>query len=98
MRRAWAAAASSLVLPALALAQSAAPTSSPADATAPADTTSPAVRLPQVDVIGASPLLGSGVDRNTVPAATGVLTSDDLTRGGTATANTLRTLGEDVGG
>ena len=31
----------------------------------------------------ASPLLGSGVDRDTVPAETNVLKGDDLTRGGT---------------
>ena len=42
---------------------------------------SQAITLPQVDIIGASPLLGSGVDRNTVPAETNVLTGDALTRG-----------------
>ena len=39
------------------------------------------IELPPVEVIGASPLLGSGVDRDTVPAATSVLKGDDLTRG-----------------
>lgn len=43
----------------------------------------PATELPPVEVIGASPLIGSGIDRNTVPAETHVLDSNDLTREGT---------------
>ena len=39
--------------------------------------------LPPLTIIGASPLLGSGVDRDTVPAETNVLKGNDLTRGGT---------------
>jgi outer membrane receptor protein involved in Fe transport len=39
--------------------------------------------LPPVNVIGVSPLIGSGIDRNTVPAATQVLNADDLRRQGT---------------
>src|SRR5271166_1092944 len=39
--------------------------------------------LPPVEVVGASPLIGSGVDRNTIPAETHVLDSGDLTRQGT---------------
>jgi iron complex outermembrane receptor protein len=35
--------------------------------------------LPQVNVIAPTPLLGSGVDRNTVPAQTQVFTGQDLT-------------------
>jgi hypothetical protein len=41
----------------------------------------PATQLPPVEVVSTSPLLGSGVDRNTVPAETHVLNSDDLKRG-----------------
>jgi iron complex outermembrane receptor protein len=44
----------------------------------------PATELPQVEVIGASPLIGSGVDRNTVPAEKHVLNSNDLKREGTS--------------
>lgn len=43
-------------------------------APAPADQTV----LPQVNVIAPTPLLGSGMDRNTVPAQNQVLTSHDL--------------------
>ena len=43
----------------------------------------PPVSLPQIDIIAPSPLLGSGVNRDTVPAETNVLKGDDLTRGGT---------------
>ena len=39
----------------------------------------PNATLPEVEVIGASPLLGSGVDRNKVPAQNQVLTSRDVT-------------------
>jgi iron complex outermembrane receptor protein len=39
--------------------------------------------IPPIDVIGASPLIGSGIDRDTVPAATHVLNSKDLAREGT---------------
>jgi iron complex outermembrane recepter protein len=40
--------------------------------------------LPPVEVVGASPLIGSGVDRNTIPAETHVLDSGDLKRQGTS--------------
>jgi iron complex outermembrane recepter protein len=56
------------------------------------------IELPPVDVIGASPLLGSGVDRDTVPAQTNVLKGNDLTRGGTTTADPVRALNEQIGG
>jgi outer membrane receptor protein involved in Fe transport len=108
MRIARKLAAGCLLLPALALAQSApgdqtvAPATNPGTTnpgtTSPPTTVRPDVTLPNVDVIGTSPLLGSGVDRNTVPAATSVLKSDDLTRGGTTTPSALRALSEDVGG
>jgi len=71
-------------------AQAQAPTGEPQQA--------PTVTLPQVDIIAASPLLGSGVNRNTVPAQTNVLNSNDLTRGGTTTPNAVRALHEEVGG
>jgi outer membrane receptor protein involved in Fe transport len=44
----------------------------------PANNATPPTELPPVEVIGASPLLGSGVDRATVPAANQVLTGKDL--------------------
>ncbi len=40
------------------------------------------IELPQVNVIAPTPLLGSGVDRDTVPAETNVLTSGDVVRTG----------------
>ena len=58
----------------------------------------PPILLPPVTVIGASPLLGSGVDRDTVPAQATVLKRDDLTRGGTAAPDAVRALNEQVGG
>ena len=54
--------------------------------------------LPPVTIIGTTPLLGSGVDRDTVPAETNVLKRDDLTRGGTTTPDPVRALNEQVGG
>ena len=41
-----------------------------------------AQQLPEIEVIGASPLLGSGFDRNKVPAASIVLNADDIRRTG----------------
>ena len=73
---------------AAAIAQQAPPTSN----TAPDQT----ITLPTVEVVAATPLLGSGVDRNTVPAQTHVLTSRDITRDGDA--NALRALNEQVPG
>ena len=58
----------------------------------------PVTELPPVTVIGASPLLGSGVDRDTVPAETNVLSGDQLTRDGTALPDAVRSLNEQVGG
>jgi iron complex outermembrane receptor protein len=56
------------------------------------------VTVPPINIIGASPLLGSGVDRDTVPAQTNVLRREDLTRGGTTTPDAVRALNEQVGG
>jgi iron complex outermembrane recepter protein len=64
----------------------------------PAQVEPPSVVVPPVSIIGASPLLGSGVNRDTVPAETNVLRADDLTRGGTTTADPVRALNEQVGG
>lgn len=58
--------------------------------------TAPPTELPTVEVIGASPLIGSGVDRNTVPAETQVLNSSDLSHQGTP--NLLNSLNQQVGG
>jgi outer membrane receptor protein involved in Fe transport len=92
-------AAGALVLPALALAQSTVPgPAAPSPAAQDQAGGGTTVRLPDVEVIGTSPLLGSGVDRNTVPAESSVLRSDDLTRGGTTTPSALRSLSEQVGG
>ena len=52
--------------------------------------------MPEVEVIGASPLLGTGLDRNKVPAATNVLTGDDVVRSGIPSA--LGALDEKVPG
>src|ERR1700750_57172 len=52
--------------------------------------------LPTVEVVGATPLLGSGVDRDKVPAETQVLTDQDISRNGYPQA--LRALNENVPG
>ena len=56
----------------------------------------PEVNLPTVNIVGTSPLLGAGIDRNKLPAATNVLNSGDISRDGTP--NALRALDEQVGG
>lgn len=56
----------------------------------------PTLTLPPVEVIGASPLIGSGIDRNTVPAATHVLDRGDLARQGPA--DLLGSLNRGIGG
>jgi iron complex outermembrane recepter protein len=67
---------------------------------APSSTAEPlTLSLPPVNIIAPSPLLGSGVDRDTVPAETNVLKGNDLTRGGTLIVpNAVRSLNEEVGG
>jgi iron complex outermembrane receptor protein len=66
----------------------------------PSDAAQPlSITMPPVNVIGASPLLGSGIDRDSVPAETNVLRGNDLTRGGTLiNPNVTRALNEEVGG
>jgi len=66
------------------------------DAAAPGQAGAPPTVLPPIEVIGASPLIGSGVDRNTVPAETQVLDSNDLKR--TGTADLTRALDQQIGG
>src|SRR5713101_4584801 len=56
----------------------------------------PPMILPPVEVVGATPLLGSGVDRDKVPAETNILTDRDISRDGYPQA--LRALGENVPG
>jgi outer membrane receptor protein involved in Fe transport len=52
--------------------------------------------LPTIEVVAPTPLLGSGVERDKVPAETRVLTDQDITRDGNADA--LRALNEVVPG
>jgi iron complex outermembrane recepter protein len=54
------------------------------------------ITLPTVEVVGATPLLGSGVDRDKVPAETHVLTDRDISRDGYPQA--LRALDENLPG
>jgi len=71
------------LLPCSVLAQTIAPSASQGTASTPgsdqAGSSPGATVLPQVNVIAPTPLLGSGVDRNTVPAQNQVLTSRDIT-------------------
>lgn len=52
--------------------------------------------LPTVNIVGSTPLLGSGIERDRLPAQTSVLNSGDVARDGTP--NALRALNEQVGG
>jgi len=74
-----------VLLSAVAAAQDAAPTNAELPLT-----------LPPVEVVGVTPLLGSGVDRDKVPAETHVLTDQDISRNGYPKA--LRALNEDIPG
>jgi iron complex outermembrane receptor protein len=75
------------------LLSSAAAAQSPAPATGPADLT---ITLPTVEVVAATPLLGSGVDRSKVPAQNQVFTAQDIARAGSPDA--LRALNEQAAG
>ena len=66
------------------------------DAQTTPQTVTPVLELPPIEVIGASPLIGSGIDRNAVPAETHVLNSNDLRREGTP--NLLGSLNQQVSG
>src|SRR3954454_16691154 len=61
----------------------------------PADAAQMQLELPPVEIVAASPLIGTGIDRNSVPAATHVLTGEDLRRQGPA--NLLNGLNEQIG-
>ena len=78
------------VLPNLALAQT--PSQSPSPSASDASVT----MLPQVNIIAASPLLGTGIDRDLVPAQTQVFTSPDIAREGSP--NALQTLNDQAAG
>jgi outer membrane receptor protein involved in Fe transport len=56
----------------------------------------PELVLPTVEVIATTPLLGSGIDRDKVPAENTVVTSTDISRDGNA--NALRALNESAPG
>ncbi len=89
----------SLGLPSLGLAQTiptaAGASGSAAVARPPSASASPAL-LPQVNVVASTPLPGTGIDRDRVPAETNVLTAPDLARDGQPDA--LQALAEQVGG
>ena len=84
--RPWRLAVAVLLCPVPAIAQVAA--GAPAEA--------PPVSLPTVDIVATSPLLGSGIDRDLVPAQTHVLNSKDIAREGTP--NAVGALNQQVGG
>jgi outer membrane receptor protein involved in Fe transport len=92
-----------IALPALlaqpAVAQTILPLSAPSGTnTAPQSAASPDQPLSteQITVVGSSPLLGSGVDRNSIPVDTQVLDSANLTREGAP--NALQALNNQVAG
>ncbi|HUC19154.1 MAG TPA: TonB-dependent receptor [Acetobacteraceae bacterium] len=63
---------------------------------AAAQTTSSSASIPEVNVIAPTPLLGSGVNPDTIPAETNVLTSPDLKRLGVP--DLTSSLNQQVGG
>jgi outer membrane receptor protein involved in Fe transport len=83
------------VLPGAALALLLLSAGAAAQDSTPTDTELP-LTLPPVDVVGPTPLLGSGVDRDKVPGETHVLTDQDISRNGYPQA--LRALNEEVPG
>src|SRR6516165_4414101 len=68
------------VLPVLAIALVLLPAAATAES--PSAEEAAPVTLPEVEVVGATPLLGSGVDRDKVPAQTHVLTDRDISPAG----------------
>ncbi len=82
-----------LALPVLAQAQTA-PPPSPAATAPPASTGTTA--LPEVNVIAPTPLLGSGVNPDTIPAQTTTLNSSDLSRLGVP--DLTGSLNQQIGG
>lgn len=94
MRRAWKIAIAAATIPCFALAQTAVTPPTPPAPTEP-NATGVTV-LPEVNVIGATPLLGSGVDRSKVPAQNQVLTGKDVSLEGPP--NALRALQDEAEG
>ncbi len=93
----WAAIAGAALLPSATLAQVATlPPGAAAASTAAASPGGSVTSLPDVTVVGSTPLLGSGIDRSEVPAQTNVVTGADLAR--TGPASVLRGLDENIGG
>lgn len=78
------------LLPHLAVAQTTSQTALPPASDASVTT------LPEVNIIATSPLLGTGIDRDLVPAQTQVLTSPDIARDGRPSA--LRALTDQAAG
>jgi outer membrane receptor protein involved in Fe transport len=89
MRRAWGSVAASLLVPAFALAQSATPEQQTPETPSPA-------ALPDVNVIGASPLLGSGIDPAKVAAGVNSVGAKQVVRTGIPDA--LGALNDSVAG
>lgn len=56
----------------------------------------PTVPLPAINVVAPTPLIGSGIDRDTVPAETHVLTGRDIARDGPS--NAVEALNRQLGG
>ncbi|HTU53726.1 MAG TPA: TonB-dependent receptor [Acetobacteraceae bacterium] len=83
MKRACRIALAALAVPAVAAAQ-----------TAPSATSVPEV--PEVNIVAPTPLLGSGVNPDTIPSETNVLTSGDLSR--TGVPDLTGSLNQQVGG
>ncbi len=54
------------------------------------------LQLPEIDIVGATPLLGSGLDRDKVPAATHIINRDEIARAGAT--GLPGALDEQVGG
>jgi outer membrane receptor protein involved in Fe transport len=77
-----------IVLAALAVPAAAAAQTAPSASSVP--------EVPEVNIIAPTPLLGSGVNPDTIPAETNVLTSGDISRNGTP--NMLGALNQQVGG
>ncbi len=61
-----------------------------------AQTPATPTQLPTVNVVGSTPLLGSGIDPDTVPAQVNILGPQDITRDGTP--DLTRAIGEQIGG
>lgn len=80
-----------LLAPAIVLAQVSGAPIDAANGAPDADTA-----LPTVTIIGSSPLLGSGIERNKLPAQVSILRPGDIARDGTS--NVLRALNDQVAG